>query len=253
MRQLNNQKTTKTAGIKTVRLLILGMVILFFSTTSCIDDFTIRGNGISATEGRITTDFHKVKSSGAFDVHITNGAETEVVVIAEENIIQYIETYVSGNTLNIDIQGLRNVKNRLPMEVYITTPELNGIKQSGSGQITSDYFYSSDVEIVLSGSGNISTAFESEEIDALISGSGRLELFGVAERGDFSISGSGRIGAYEMSLRSCEAKISGSGSMWINAEQYIHAAISGSGNVHFYGNPEVDLHVSGSGDVIHEN
>src|SRR5680860_1044529 len=101
--------------MKTIKLFILGAIALLFLTTACIDDFTIRGNGIAATEGRITQNFNKVKSSGAFDVHITNGDEQEVVIIAEENLLQYIETFASNNQLSIDIKGMHNVKNRLPM------------------------------------------------------------------------------------------------------------------------------------------
>ena len=63
--------------------------MLYEVITGCIEDFTIRGNGIAATEGRITLDFTKVKSEGAFDVHITNGDEFEVVVNAESNIVSY--------------------------------------------------------------------------------------------------------------------------------------------------------------------
>ena len=239
--------------MKTVKLLMLGAIILLFSATSCLENFTVRGNGIEATEARITSDFEKVKSSGEYDVHVTYGEEHELVVKAESNLIPYIETHVSGSTLNIDVRGLHNLKNRLPMEVYITTPYLEGIKQSGSGEITTDYFYSDDFDIALSGSGNITVAVETEKIDASISGSGKIVISGIAEDARFSISGSGNIDAYDLSLETCNAKISGSGDMWVNVENFLLTTISGSGNVFYYGDPSVETHISGSGNVIHEN
>jgi hypothetical protein len=239
--------------MKTVKLLILGTIVLLFSATGCIENFTIHGNGIEATEARITSDFKKVKSSGEYDVHITYGEEHEVVVKAESNLIPYIETNVSGSSLNIDVRGLHNLRNRLPMEVYITTPNLEGVKQSGSGEITTDYFYSDDFDIALSGSGNITVAVETEKIDASISGSGKIAVSGVAEDARFSISGSGNIDAYDLMLETCNAKISGSGDMWVSVENFLHATISGSGNIFYYGNPGVETHISGSGNVIHEN
>ncbi|NQU54172.1 MAG: DUF2807 domain-containing protein [Bacteroidetes bacterium] len=239
--------------MKTINLLFFSSVSLLLATSSCIDDFTVKGNGIEATEGRITPEFNKVKSAGAFDVHITNGDELEVVINAEQNIIPYIETSVSNGTLQIETKGLHHIKNRLPMEVYITTPSLKGIKQSGSGIITTDYFYSNHVDISISGSGFIQTAMDAEKINASISGSGKLELSGLANDAEFNISGSGKIDSYNLALRACDAKISGSGSMWVNAEQNIHATISGSGNVFYYGNPTIETHISGSGNVIHEN
>ncbi len=239
--------------MKTIKHLFTGAVILLFATTSCIDNFTVRGNGIEATEGRITNNFEKVKSSGDFDVHITNGDEYEIVITAEQNIIPYIETYVSGNTLNIDIRGVHNIKNSLPMEVFVTTPNLEGVKLSGSGVITTDYFYTDNFDVIISGSGYISAAIDAENVDALISGSGKLDLAGVATSADFDISGSGKIDAFDLALSNCNAKISGSGDMWVNVEQNLYARISGSGTIYYYGNPAVDSQISGSGKLIHEN
>lgn len=239
--------------MKTIKHFIFGAVILLFATSSCIDNFTVKGNGIEATEGRITNSFEKVKSSGDFNVHITKGDDYEVVINAEQNIIPYIETYGSGNTLNIDIRGIHNIQNTLPMEVFVTTPNLNGVKLSGSGIITTDYFYSDDFNIIISGSGYISAAVDALKIDALISGSGKLDISGNTNSGGFNISGSGEIDAYNLALHNCNAKISGSGDLWVNVEQNLVAHISGSGTIYYYGNPNVESHISGSGNLIHEN
>ena len=239
--------------MKTIKLFLFGSAIILLGATSCIDDFTISGNGIPATEGRITLDFKEVKSEGEFDVHITHGDEFEVVVNAESNIIPYIETNVNNNKLRVYIRGLHNVKNRLPMEIYITTPYLEGITQSGSGIITTDYFTTNDMDIAISGSGKIETAVDAHNIDASISGSGNLDLSGFSNNGDFFISGSGKINADALELRNCETTISGSGNIWINVDNYLKASISGSGNVFYYGNPSIEKHISGSGNVIPYN
>ncbi len=239
--------------MKTIKLFLFGSAIILLGATSCIDDFTISGNGIPATEGRITLDFKEIKSEGEFDVHITHGDEFEVVVNAESNIIPYIETNVNNNKLRVYIRGLHNVKNRLPMEIYITTPYLEGITQSGSGVITTDYFTTNDMDIAISGSGKIETAVDAHNIDASISGSGNLDLSGFSNNGDFFISGSGKINADALELRNCETTISGSGNIWINVDNYLKASISGSGNVFYYGNPSIEKHISGSGNVIPYN
>ncbi|MDX1285132.1 MAG: head GIN domain-containing protein [Draconibacterium sp.] len=239
--------------MKTIKLFILGSFTLLFAATSCINDFTIRGNGIQATEGRIISGFDRVKSSGSFDVHITEGNEYEVIVSAEENIIPYIETYKSGDVLHIEIRGIHSVKNRLPMEVFVTTPRLEGVKLSGSGLITTGHFVSDDMDILLSGSGKIEMSCEAEEVDAKISGSGRIELSGFADETDFNISGSGSIEASNFETIDCYSAISGSGDVWIKIERFLKASISGSGNVFYYGNPSIETHISGSGNVINQN
>ncbi len=240
--------------MKTIKLLLLSSVAVGFAATSCIEDFTVRGNGIEASEGRITSGFNKVKSEGEFDVHITKGSRTDVVINAESNILPYIETDVNGNTLRLHVRGLHNIKNKLPMEVYITTPNLKNITQSGSGIVTTGYFSGEEnVDVVVSGSGSIETAIDAASIDAVVSGSGVLILSGGANVADFTVSGSGKIDAYDFAVRDCETMISGSGNVWIDVDRYLKATISGSGNVYCTGDAEIEAHISGSGKVFHEN
>lgn len=243
-------KTNNFNQMKTITSLLLGAMVLLLGATSCIDDISVSGNGIQATESRTTSAFSQVKSLGSFDVFITNGEEYSVMVSADENLLQYIETYVSGETLKIDIDELHSVKAVVPMEVYITTPVLNGIVQSGSGRIIADYFETDHFDAVLSGSGRIIASFEANSGDVLLSGSGKLDISGGADHVDLVVSGSGNIDASDLAVNNCKTLTSGSGNMWISVDDYLEARISGSGNVHYYGSPTVDSHISGSGHVI---
>jgi hypothetical protein len=235
--------------MKTIKQLSVYILLLVLAT-GCIEQFNIRGNGMEATEERVVPIFNKVKSSGSFDVVITNGEQFEVLVNAEENILPYIETTVSGNTLLIDIPGIHNVRNRLPMNVFITIPELKGVKQSGSGNITTDYFTTQRMELFISGSGSISTEVNADVVDASISGSGWMLISGGAGESNLNISGSGNINSSGLAVLRCNALISGSGNMQVKAEKSIFARISGSGNLYYYGNPRIETSISGSGKII---
>jgi hypothetical protein len=236
--------------MKTNYLLHIFVLALLLFATSCWHDVTVNGNGIASSEGRIVSGFKAVASSGAFEVHITQGDEYDVMVRAEENIIPYIETRVYNGALHIEIRGIHNVRNRLPMEVFVTVPELKGVKLSGSGIITTGHFISSSMDILLSGSGGIQVSSELASVAAKISGSGSIELSGITDVADFIISGSGNIRADNLECEECFSAVSGSGDIWIHANEYLHAAISGSGNVYYYGNPETEGHISGSGKLI---
>lgn len=240
--------------MKTIKqFLIYTTTAVLFAATGCIEDFDIRGNGVSASEGRIAPNFNKVISSGSFDIHITHGDTYEVVVRAEENILPYIETRVSGESLIIDIPGIHSIRNRLPMEVFITTPYIDAIKQSGSGIITTDYFETDHFDAVISGSGSITTSIDAHQIDAIISGSGVLNISGNSNEALFLISGSGKIAASDCEVTDCKATISGSGNLFVSVERFLKATISGSGNVLYHGNPDVEIHISGSGKVLKNN
>ncbi|HPF52633.1 MAG TPA: head GIN domain-containing protein [Draconibacterium sp.] len=236
--------------MKTITSFLFGGIFLLLSATSCIDFTRVMGNGIPASESRTVSTFSKVKSSGDFSVYIYNGDETNVDVKADENLLQYIETYVSGGTLHIDIQGVHDVKTVIPMEIYITTPQLSGIVQSGSGTITSDYFESNQFELVLSGSGRIEADFDTDLAEVLLSGSGKINMVGLANNASLTISGSGDLNGSDLQVKNCQTLTSGSGNMWISVSDNLSSRISGSGNVYYSGNPTIHTSISGSGKVI---
>ncbi len=239
--------------MKTITLTFVAALFLLLGATSCINEIIIEGNGILASESRQISDFNRVKSMGSFDVYISKGIDFDVVVSGDENIIGYVETYVTGGMLHIDIDRLSSVRSVNPIEIFITTPYLEGLIESGSGSIRSDYFSADHFDLVLSGSGRIEAAFDADEADVLLSGSGRIGLSGIATSVAMTVSGSGRIIATDLQTKNCNTLTSGSGDMWISVSDFLDSRISGSGNVHYYGTPHVDLSVSGSGKAIHEN
>lgn len=239
--------------MKTIKLLFAASVVLLFTTTGCVDDFFIRGNGIPVSEARLTSAFTSVASEGNFDVHISHGPEFEVLVHAESNLLPFIETDVRGGNLRIYTRGLHSLNNRRPMEVFITVPYLEGIVQSGSGSITTGFFEGDEFNLVVSGSGSIETSVNALSLDAVVSGSGLLFISGTCRVADMIVSGSGEIDAWDLDLRDCDAKVSGSGDVWVYVERRLKAIVSGSGNVFFGGYPIVESQVSGSGGVIHKN
>lgn len=231
---------------------LAGAILLFTTVTGCMDDLFIRGNGILDSETRFVTPFSEVNHSGNFIVHITSGTKHEVVVSAESNLLPYIETDVRNGNLNLSVAGIHSLKNTRPIEIYITTPILEAVRLSGSGEITTGMFNVDKFKTVISGSGTIATAINARSADIVISGSGNVEIFGNVNEARMTISGSGKIYAYDLQLRECIANISGSGDMFVKISRSLQAAISGSGYVYYIGTPSVQTQISGSGKVIRE-
>lgn len=239
--------------MKTILLTFLSAAFLLYVTTGCVDDYIIRGNGIPIDEARQTPAFYSVSSKGNFDVHITYGEVHEVIIHAESNLLPYIETDVRDNNLKLQVRGFHNLRNRLPIEVFIAVPYIRNVVQSGSGDISTGHFEGDEFTFVLSGSGSIESSVDAGLVDAIVSGSGSLILSGEASSADFVVSGSGEIDAWNLTLVDCEAMISGSGDIWTMVSHYLKAAISGSGNIYYLGTPQIESQVSGSGRVIRKN
>jgi hypothetical protein len=247
-------------------LAILSALALF---TGCYKGWhTIEGNYNVVTETRYYSGFERVINEGDFDVYIIQDGSDEVSIEAESNLIPLIRTRIEGSALVIDTKD--NLQNNYPMKVFVHLQDIREIRLSGSGLMEALNINAGDLDVSISGSGNIFVSGTADvtdcqisgsgsmdiglscrEVEADISGSGDMEIWGTAEKGDFKISGSGSMRAYELTLQDCHARISGSGSMYLTVEDYLYANISGSGDIWYMGNPIIDADISGSGSIIH--
>ncbi len=240
--------------MKTTKIQILmALFVLLFGTSSCLDEMYIEGNGITRTEMRDAEGFNEIASSGDFIVTVMPGNSYSVEITAESNLLPYISTNVDGKTLKIRTTGIHSLRQSEPIEIFITTPMLNGLSLSGSGLIETGSFMSTDFDISVSGSGDIKTKISSDKIKANVSGSGIIYLEGDASETSFVVSGSGKIKAYKLQQDHCNATISGSGDMYVDVSQRIDARISGSGRVYFINHPTIYSSISGSGDLVDRN
>jgi hypothetical protein len=203
------------------------------TVASCTKD-RISGSGSTITEDRNVSNFTKVSTSGSTNIHITNGPNFKVQVKGYENLIPYMETKLSNNTLEIGYKNNVNIKND-NVEVFVTLPALESVNTSGSAAI--------DVKGTFTGSTGLT---------ASLSGSGNIDIeAGTAPFFKSSISGSGNIRAFGLLAQRADVSISGSGSTEVSAVNNLKVTISGSGTVYYKGQPVVETSISGSGQVVH--
>ena len=69
---------------------------------------------------------------------------------------------------------------------------------------------------------------------------------------EVKIAGSGKMYLADLIANDVTCIISGSGNMYVHAQNSLNATITGSGNIIYSGNPTVDVKTSGSGSVRHE-
>ncbi len=237
-----------------MKRLVLAMMIILtgLALSSCYRLHRIEGNGHVVISERITGVFTGIDVKGEFDVRYIKDTACFAEIEAEENLIPYINTDVSGSVMDIDVQGHRNLRPNHPMIVYVHAPSIDMVRLSGSGTVSGDTLTGPLTTLDLSGSGDISFPLLSNKVIAEISGSGSMHLSGEADRAELRVSGSGNIHAYNLWINECMARISGSGDMYLQVSQLLDVVISGSGNVYYYGNPSVSVSVTGSGQLIHQ-
>lgn len=231
------------------------------------------GSGKVTSETREVSSFSAITLEGIGDVIITQADTTSLKIEAEDNLIPYFETSVSGSTLTIGIKDQYfgyNLHPTRPVKFYVSTPDLSavtlagsgniitsdvttsGFKASllGSGNISNDTLKATSVDINLAGSGNVSLGtVTADSITSIIAGSGNITLAGEVTNQTARIVGSGDYRASSLQSQTAQVNVTGSGNSQIAVSDSLNVTILGSGDVSYTGKPSVNTTIAGSGHV----
>jgi len=227
---------------------------LFISSTACTQNWStgpsITGEGPSVTKTLDIAKFDGLKLTIAADVYVKQGSTQSVKIEAQQNIIDNLKKEVNDGAWKIGFD--KNVRKHESIKIWVTVPVVDELAVSGSGSIISEGKFSNlgELSLAISGSGDIKFDADSKDLTVAISGSGNMALAGSTGAATMAISGSGNIEAFDLSARSCNVKISGSGDSSVNVSESLEVAIAGSGDVYYKGKPSVRSKISGSGEVM---
>jgi hypothetical protein len=232
--------------------------------------------------------FSGVELKAEAELTLIPGSIWEVRARGDQRDIDDLDIYVSGKNLVIRRESFFSFNSAGErLEIEVTVPRLSEVTLASSGNVrTEGAFESGDLDLNISGSGNlffegIADALECKlsgsgdlkfrgrsntlELDTNgsgnadmeirtnlveinLSGSGDAELTGHADMMDIRIIGSGRLQADDFPVNTAEIKVTGSGDADVQVSREIEISITGSGSVYFSGNPEyTDIESSGSG------
>lgn len=227
-------------------------------------------------EVRNVESFSKISFGVPGKLYLKQGNTEKVELEGDPDVLEKVETIVSGSHLDIRPKGKMTNWNWGGKQIiaHVTMKNIEGIAVSGSGDIIGEgVFQCSEVDLKVSGSGNLTAqANATGAMEASVSGSGNLDVKGkskslrsglsgsgnltlaltVANDASFNISGSGKIEA-EGSSESVKISISGSGKI-LGADfntRICHVKIAGSGDVEMGVQDELDASISGSGSVTY--
>lgn len=219
--------------MKRVSFTLLSIVILFMITTLSVS--------AQSTETRQVSKFQAVASEGPFTVHIKIDGTEGVKISTEPDVIKLIETVVEDGTLKIKFKDhLENGEGNTsgPIDIYVNAKMLTSLVKTGSGYITVDngVVTGSKVNIVLTGSGNITASVKSENLKIIITGSGSVHLNGTSDKAETIINGPGLMDSRHLEIKDASVLINGSGNAYFTADNSISARVNGTGNVIYSGN-----------------
>lgn len=188
-----------------------------------------KGSGNVRTESREVSEFKAIDVSGAFEVEIIVQKDFSIEVEADDNLLQFIKTEVSGETLKIKSEKGFNTGN--PLKIRITAPDIDNLDLSGASKVN------------LVNLNNDSLILDS-------SGASKIKIEGTTKTFTVDMSGASKLDAENLKAENVSVDSSGASSASVFATNELKADLSGATSVVYAGNPKiVEKKVSGASSV----
>jgi hypothetical protein len=229
--------------------------VIFGMMTSCISSqsfMNIKGSGPSKTKDFSVSGFHGIDVSHGFDVILVQGNSEGLTLTVQENLLEYITVTVDQGILKI--YSDKNIMATQTMKARITFKDINNLKVSGGGDVTSETPLNvQKMDIGLSGGGDVTFNLNTDELKCGISGGGDLKIDGNIKNYNLDLTGGGDVMSLINATTAIDCRVSGGGDVRITCKGKTSDAkidISGGGDLTMELNADrLKCSLSGGGDA----
>ena len=200
------------------------------------------------------------------EIDLSGSAPTEVALMGPD-----IVTITEGSKFAITVSGTDAAKDRMRFNldgdniaigrakgdwkdgdnatVKLVLPSVKELVLAGSGTITSESL-DGEAEINVLGSGRVDVAkVAASKLEINIAGSGSLKASGTADELDMSIMGSGNSDLSGLKVGNADVNVMGSGDAQFASDGKVDASIMGSGSITVRGSATCEVSSMGSGTL----
>ena len=183
--------------------------------------------------------FDAVDVAGPFNVIFEQGESHSVRVEGTAEQLGKMTIYVKDSELVIDQRKNESGDVFKGLQVFVTSPMVDGLAIAGSGTITAPNALNvNDMRLEIAGSGDITLGtVQANEARSEIAGSGNIEVASLTcKKANNEIAGSGDITLNNLNVDHVKSEIAGSGNVILRGKVGSHdEEIAGSGKVNVSG------------------
>lgn len=239
---------------------ILSLTTILLMATSCLaQGRRVKGNGNRIEQTRKAEAYTGVRVSGGLDIEISDRQTGGIIVVADENMLDYIETEVESGTLRVKMkkghQYLFNGKS--PKVIVPNTGLIKDISASGGSDVYTDKTtlrgaelsincsggsdFSGDIhvgklDVVMSGGSDFKGTVEADVCHFNLSGGSDMAISGNAEICNASISGGSDMDAAGFTVKKYDFSASGGSDADINCSEALNVSAGGGSDITYKGN-----------------
>ncbi|WP_009033148.1 GIN domain-containing protein [Indibacter alkaliphilus] len=194
----------------------------------------------------------RLKVSGVFNLHISQGDQESLTIEGHPDLISLFQVKQRGDLLELHISEKDSrTFNKKGAKVNLKVAGLSEMEFEGAGNIaTVNPLDLNDFRLIGRGVGKVNMELEADHVDADLNFVGSLTLKGVARELTLINEGIGNIDASKLIAQKVELVSGGIGKVAVHCEGELSLEVDGIGTVSYTGNPTV-VHekVNGIGKV----
>jgi hypothetical protein len=225
------------------------ILFLIFGLSSCMYN-GVKGDGnVVSNNRKISDDFVRIEASRGLDVYITKSKKMKLVVEADENLHELIETDVREGTLYITAS--KNIYAASAKKIHLSVDFINEIKVSSGAEVFSENTFTSEKLAVNASSGaQAKLDLQVDELHCESSSGAEIKLIGEANNFDASSSSGSEIEAYGLTARNCNAQASSGSDMELMVTEVFVGKATSGGDIKFKGRPKKAQKNNNSGGSV---
>jgi hypothetical protein len=196
-------------------LTILSLCVVLGLMTGCIapgvEFVRVAASGNPVTLSQDYTGFTKVAAGSAFRVTINQSEDYSVDIIIDDNLRQYLDVSVQGDTLRIYLRpGVSFSFRDTTLRAEVTMPALEGLDLSGASRGNVSGFESNDpLRVVLSGASSLQASLSTGDVELEASGASRANVQGSGDALDLEASGASHLDLSEFTVTDADVRLAG--------------------------------------------
>ncbi len=213
----------------------------------------IDGSGTVITETRSVSGFDGVTLMSAGRLMLTQGTEESLTIEADDNLMAYLKTQVSGGSLKISAEkdgASYNLDPSQEIVFRIGVIELSDLSVFGGGDIVMEALETDRLDLEVMGAADVEIGnLTANELSIEIPGAANLDLAGTVPVQDVNWLGAGDYDGGDLRSETVDISVLGAASIEVWVTDALDISLTGAGTVNYYGMPAVEQSVTGVGTV----
>ena len=226
------------------------VTLLFACSFSFLAAQSVTGSGEVVEQARSVGAFTAIEVSKGVDLFIRQGNSQQVVVKADDNLVDLVSTEVDGQTLRIRTRG--NMRRVTALDVYVTVTDLERIEASSGSDVKGESKLELErLALDMSSGSDLELDIEARELTCRLSGGSDADLSGEVSSLEVTATGGSDLQARDLLVTGrCILDVSSASDAFIRVEGELEVEASGASDVTVKGNPTVvRQRASGGSDI----